>query len=171
MFGVVLELVALTVVISAAWLLANWYPLSILVLLLAQALITILIHCPAHYVVGRALGIRFSAIRLGHTSVSRVLPASLKRIGSLLAVFTLSVDSVSKKASPMRLRATYLAGVTGSVGSAVTFAFAVSQSGNYIVGPITWVFAIAYLASDVLFSPRAGDLMRARATMPRRFSV
>jgi len=47
-FGVALELVALALVVSAAWVLASWYPFSILVLLLAQALTTILIHCPAH---------------------------------------------------------------------------------------------------------------------------
>ncbi len=171
-FGVALELVGLAVVVSVAWVSANWYPFSILVLLLAQALTTILIHCPAHYIVGRALGIRFKAIRLGRTSASRVLPASLKRIGSLLVVFTLSVDPDSKKrASPMSLRAMYLAGVVGSVGSAITFAYAVSQAGDLATGTVTWVFAIAYLASDVLFSPRAGDLMRARAAMQRDYSA
>jgi hypothetical protein len=170
--GVTLELIALAMAVFAARVLADWYPFSILILLVAQALATVLIHCPAHYIVGRALGISFRSIRLGRTSVSRVLPASLKRIGSLLVVFTLSVDPVSKKlASPMKLRAMYLAGVTGSVGSAVTFAFAVSQTGNYVAGAVLWVFAIAYLASDVLFSPRAGDLMRARAAMLRNPSA
>jgi len=166
LFGIALELGALIAVVYVASVLANWYPFSPVVLLLAQALTTILVHCPAHYLVGRALGIKFSRIGTGRSTAARVLPGSLRRIGSSLVVFTLTVDPESKRsASPTRLRAMFLAGVTGSVGSAVTFAYAVGLAGNYLAGITTWVFAIAYLATDVVFSPRAGDLMRARAAM------
>lgn len=170
LFGVVLELVALFSVLLAGSALAGWYPLSILVLLLAQVLTTVLVHCPAHYFVGRALGIRFSRMRLGHTTISRALPPSLRRIGSLLIVFTLSLDRESKKhSSPRRLRAMFLAGVTASVGSAVTFAYAVSLTGNLVTGVVSWAFAIVYLASDVLLSPKAGDMMRARRAASRYY--
>ena len=166
LFGVALELVALAIVVYVASVLARWYPFSVLILLLAQALTTILVHCPAHYVVGRMLGIKFSRIGMGRSTVSRALPAYLERLGSLIVVFTLTVNPESKKnASSARLRAMFLAGVTGSVGSALTFAYVVSLEVSYMVGIITWVFAIVYLASDVLFSPRAGDLMRARAVV------
>lgn len=166
LFGVVSELTALALVLCVASFSTEWYPFSILVLLLAQALTTILVHCPAHYVVGRALGIRFAGIRLGRSTASRTLPASLNRVGSLLPVFTLSVDPGSKKsASPARLRIMFLAGATGSVGGALTFAFAVSAAGQLAAGMVAWVFALAYLASDAILSPRAGDLMRARAAV------
>jgi hypothetical protein len=168
LFGVVLELIVLSIIAYVASALASWYPLSLLVLLLAQVLTTILVHCPAHYIVGRALGIRFSRIMLGRSTAVRVLPKSLKRIGSLLIVFTLTVDPESKKTiSPKRLRTMFLAGVSGSLGSAVIFAFAVSLAGDYVAGLITWLFAFAYMATDFVFSPKAGDLMRARAVMAR----
>ena len=168
LIGVVLELIALAVVVYVAAVLSSWYPLSILVLLVAQVLTTVLIHCPAHYIVGRSLGIRFSRIGLGRSTFVQALPQSLKRFGSLFVIFTISVAPESKKrASQGRMRAMFLAGVTGSVGSAVTFAYAVSLMGNLVTGLVTWAFAIAYLASDVLFSPKAGDMMRARAAMSR----
>jgi hypothetical protein len=166
LLGVVLELAALAIVLYAASALANWYPFSVLALLLAQALTTVLVHCPAHYIVGRLLGIRFSGIRLGRSTAARALPASLRQVGSLLVVFTLGVDPESKKnAAASKLRAMFMAGVTGSVASAVTFAYWVSLAGYYTAGIVTWVFALAYLASDIVFSPKVGDLMRARAAM------
>jgi hypothetical protein len=159
-------------VLATAWALSSWYPLSVLILLLAQATTTILIHCPAHYIVGRAVGIRFRAMRLGRTTAVRLLPKSMKRLGSLIVVFTLAVEPASKRGSaPSRLRAMYLAGVTASVGSAVTLAYVASLGGNLLAGAVTWTFALAYLASDVFFSPRAGDLMRARAAMMRNASA
>jgi hypothetical protein len=166
--AVVLQLVALTIVAYTASVLASWYPLSILVLLLAQAVTTILVHCPAHYVVGRTLGIRFSRMKLSRSSGVRLLPSWLRRIGSLLVVFTLTVDPVSRKsASPKRLKAMFLAGVSASLGSAVMFALAVSLVGNYVAAIVTWLFAVGYLASDIKFSSEAGDVMRARAIMAR----
>ena len=168
-FGVALELVALAIVAYLASALVNWYPLSVLVLFIAQILTTVLIHCPAHYLVGRLLGIEFSGIRLGRSSAVRLLPTSLERIGGLLVVFTLKVDPRSKmSAPPKRLRVMFLAGVVASLGSAITFAIIVSLTGNHVIGLITWLFAIAYAASDILFSPKAGDLMKARAYATKR---
>lgn len=168
LFGVALELGALTAVAYAASVLAKWYPFSILAFLLAQVLTIVLVHCPAHYIVGRALGIRFSRMKLGRSTFARVLPPSLKRIGSLLVVVTLSVDPESRRSTPpKRLRAMFLAGVTGSAGGAIILASAASLAGNYADGLITWLCAIAYLVSNVRFSPMAGDLKRARAVMAR----
>jgi hypothetical protein len=170
--GIALELVGLAFALYVAYVLSGWYPFSVAILLLVQVLTTFLIHCPAHYIVGRALGIRFRRISLGRSTADRVLPESLKRIGSLIMVLTLSVDPESRKRSrPSHLRAMFLAGVTGSVVGAVTFAYAVSLTGNLLAGLVTWAFAIAYLASDVLFSPEAGDMMRARAAMRPVVSV
>jgi hypothetical protein len=169
LFGVVLELVALSIVLYAAMTLANLYPLSVLILVVAQALTTILVHCPAHYVVGRALGIRFSRIGIGRSTATKALPKSLKRVGSLLVVFTLRMDSSSRKTTPpTRLRLMFLAGVSASLASAFIFALAVGLAGNYGAGLVAWIFAIAYLASDILLSPKTGDVMRARAVIARR---
>lgn len=170
-FGVMLELAALTAVAYLATAFASWYPLSILVLLVAQALTTVLVHCPSHYLVGRALGIKFREMGLAASTATKVMPGSLNRISSLLPVPvpTLRVDSQSRKtSSPGRLRLMFLAGASGSVASAVVFAFVVTLSGNLASGIINWVFASIYLASNIILSPRAGDLMRARAVSGRR---
>lgn len=162
--GVALELMALVIVLYVASLLANWFPLSILALLFAQVLTSVLVHCPAHYLVGRALGIRFSGIGVGRSTMANALPGSLKRIGSLLIVFTLRVDPGSRKTvSRVRLRAMFLAGVSASLADAVVLALVVTLAGYYAAALVMWIFALAYLVSDVAFSPRAGDLMRARA--------
>ena len=169
LFGVILELAALAAVAYVASIFAGLYPLSILVLLAAQALTTVLVHCPSHYFVGRALGIKFRGMGFGRSTASRALQGPLKRVSSLLFVPTLRVDPESRKtAPPGRMRLMFLAGVSGSVASAVVFASAVSLSGYYAIGLANWVFALVYLASDVAFSPKAGDLMRARALAVKR---
>jgi hypothetical protein len=167
--GVSLELIALAFVLVVASRLADLYPLSVLVLLLAQALTAVLIHCPAHYLVGRALGIRFSRIRLGHSTAIRVLPNSLKWFGSLVLVPSLSVDSPSRKTVPAsRMRAMYLSGVSGSAGGTVVFALAVGLTGSFLTTLLTFLFALAYLSSEIKFSPAYGDVMRARAAAAAR---
>ena len=163
--GVALELVAMVGVLTAAGLLVGWHPLSILVVLAAQAVTTVLIHCPAHYVVGRALGIRFSRIRLGRSTMGGALPGPLRRVGALMVVFSLSVDPASKQSVPRgRLRLMYLSGVAASVSSAFALAAAFTLVGDAFAAPVAWLFALAYLATDVALSPKAGDVSRARAT-------
>lgn len=165
-FGVLLELAALVLLLEAISRLGVWYPLSVLVLVLGQVLTTILVHCPAHYVVGSALGIGFSKMRLGRSTAVKVLPPSFRQIGVLLIVFSLSVDRESKRTvSPRRMRGMYLAGVAVSVGSAIAFAVAVSFAGSFVASSVTWFFALGYLVSDIKLSPRFGDLMRARAVV------
>ncbi len=163
-YGVLLELVLL---VSLLTLLANIsvsYPLSAVVFLVAQGITTILVHCPAHYFVGRLLGVRFSRMRLGRSTLVRALPPSIKSFSSVLIVFSLSVGPESRRNSPSgRLRAMYLSGVVASVTGAFVFPFLSIIRGNLLATLLTSLFAVAYLLSDVLLSPKSGDLMRARA--------
>ncbi|MDV3244968.1 MAG: hypothetical protein LYZ66_07355, partial [Nitrososphaerales archaeon] len=80
-YGVILELAALIILLDGVLRAVIPFPLSILFFLVAQVLVTILIHCPAHYVVGRVLGISFSKIRLGRSTLGRALPPSMRRVG------------------------------------------------------------------------------------------
>ncbi len=167
-YGVILELAALIILLAGVLRVVIPFPFSIVLLLVAQALATVLIHCPAHYVVGRILGIGFSKISLGRSTSTKALPPSMRRVAPILIVFTLSVDARSKRtAAPRRLRAMYLAGVTGSVGAAIMFALTISLTGGYLASLLTWLFALGYLLSDLILSPLSGDLMRARAAMAR----
>jgi len=166
LLGVLLELVALAILLRIASSNASSDPSSVLGLLIAQALTTVLIHSPSHYLIGRALGIRFSKISLGRSTATKALPSSLKRASRFLFVPTLSVDRESRRtAPPRRMKAMFLAGISASAGSAIAFALAVSAMGNYLAALVTWPFALAYLASNLRFSPLIGDLMRARAAV------
>jgi hypothetical protein len=126
-----MELIVLAVALALIGLFPAGGLVSAILLLLAQALTTFLIHCPAHFAVGRLLGIRFRRISLGQATIVRAFPSSLKFLGRLLPIPYLSVDRESlKTTSPGRLKAMYLSGVVASVGSGLAFAFIVALSGN-----------------------------------------
>ncbi len=162
--GVTLELAALIILVAGVLRVVIPFPFSVLALLVAQALATILIHCPAHYVVGRVLGIKFGKIRLARSTLSRALPHSIMPAGRILVVPSLSVDVSSKKtAAPAKLSAMYLAGIVGSVGAAIVFALLVTLTASLLASLLTWLFALGYLVSDLILSPQSGDLLRAKA--------
>jgi len=163
-----LELAALAALMVAVFQVRVWYPLSVLILVVTQALATLLVHCPAHYLVGSILGIKFSRMTLGRSTLVRALPPSIRGLGSVLLVFSLSVDKESRRtASLASLRVMYLSGVVGSIGTAFAFALLVTLSGGVLATFLSWLFAAAYLLSDMVLSPRSGDLMRARAVVKR----
>ncbi|MDV3293931.1 MAG: hypothetical protein LYZ70_06640 [Nitrososphaerales archaeon] len=165
-FGVFLELTALMILFAVVLRVVIPLPFTIVFILVAQALATVLIHCPAHYLVGRFLGISFRTIKLGPSTLSRVLPPSMRRVGHILVVPSLYVDARSKRtAAPDRLRAMYMAGIVGSVGAGIMFALLVSLTGSFLASLLTWLFALGYLVSDLILSPRSGDLLRAKAAM------
>ena len=138
-------------------------------LLVLQAATTFLIHCPAHYLVGGVLGIRFNRISLGPSTITNALPPSLRGLGRVVPVFRLSVNKeTSRAASPGRLKAMYLSGVTASAGSSAVIAVAVTLTGTVLASTLTWSFALLYLFSDVFLSPKGGDVMRARMASERR---
>ncbi len=139
-------------------------PFYDLYILVAQFLATYLVHCPAHFIVGRLAGIRFRGIRLGRTTLARALPPSLKGVGRLLPILTLSIDKTSLTAVPKpRIKAMYYSGTVASSGSAVVIAALVTLSGSWLPSALTWALAIGYLLFDLVFSPKSGDIMRARA--------
>ncbi len=161
--GVSLEVAVLTL----AMMIAPWVPAGlvyVLYVLIAEFLATYLIHCPAHYVVGRLVGLRFSNIRLGRTTLVNALPARFKPLARFLPILTLSTDKASlTSVSKSRIRAMYLSGTIASSGSALVIAAAVTYSGAPLAATLSWVLAAGYFIFDLVFSPRSGDVMRARA--------
>ncbi len=155
-------MLALLVSVRLAW------PFEALLLLLAQALTGFLVHCPAHYLVGTILGMRFRSIRVGHTSLANALPPGPRRLALLLPVLSLAADRESLRgAGPARLRAMYLSGVTASVSAGFAFAVAATMSGDFLAAFLTWAYALAYLATDAFLSPEWGDVRRAKMAARR----
>jgi len=82
-----------------------------------------------------------------------------------LPVLTLVTDRSSlEKVSRTRLAVMYASGTVVSSASAIAIAAAstISEQPTY---PLAWAIAIAYLAFDIFFSPKSGDLKRARAVL------
>ena len=135
-------------------------------IILVELASTFLIHCPAHYIVGSALGIRFTSIRLGQTTLAKVLPQTLSRVTSLIPILTLSTDKASlARVSRPRRAYMYASGTVASAVSTLVIATAATLVEPLTYELLAWLLAIAYLAFDVVFSPRSGDLMRARRAL------
>jgi len=137
-----------------------------LYVVVAELLATYLSHCPAHYVVGRTLGIRFVSMRLGMTTLAKALPPQLSRFAHFLPILTLKTDRPSlSKAGRRRASAMYASGTVASVLSAFLVAAWITPSASLNLLIVAWVIAFGYLAFDMVFSPRSGDLMRTRKAM------
>lgn len=141
-------------------------PLFGFYVIVAEFLATYLIHCPAHFLVGSVVGIKFRSVRLGHTTLAKVLPPSLSGIARLMPILTLSTDKASRARTPKRRVAyMYASGTVGSVSSALIIAGAASFAEPLTYSALAWAFALIYLAFDVVFSPKSGDLMRAKRSL------
>jgi hypothetical protein len=161
-FGVLIELAALGVCLSIGWAVPSG-PLTAVYVLALESVATYLVHCPAHYVVGRFLGIRFRSIRMGHSSIAGSLPESLKGSSRLLVVPTLSVQKGSLSSiSGNRASAMYASGTIASVVSPFIIAGWAALSLPTLYSLPGWAFAVGYLVLDAIFSPKTGDFSRAR---------
>ncbi|HEV2226806.1 MAG TPA: hypothetical protein VGR56_08395 [Nitrososphaerales archaeon] len=141
-------------------------PLFAIYVLVALGAGTYLVHCPAHYIVGRSLGISFRSIRLGRTTLARALPPRFSGLARLVPILTLSTEKASlAKASKGRAAAMYASGTIASVCSAFIIAGVATLSEASFPAAVAWLAAIGYLLFDVAFSPRTGDISRARAAL------
>jgi hypothetical protein len=132
----------------------------------AQLLSTYLVHCPAHYVVGVLLGARFRTMRLGKSTLAGVLPSRFSRAARLVPIITLETDKESL--APLdrtKVAAMYASGTVASVSSAVAIAAASSFYEPLQYSAIAWLVALGYLLFDLLFSPKSGDLHRAKKAL------
>jgi hypothetical protein len=160
--GVALELVALAAIsLAVTGVPAGWASAASIVVF--EFLATYLIHCPAHYFMGVLLGIKFRKISMSRSTLARSLPPRLGPLLRLFVVPTLSTDRASMLlVSPARASAMYASGTVASVASAFLVAAAVTVSEPPATIALAWVFALGYFLFDALFSPRSGDLRRAR---------
>ena len=153
---VLLTLVALPLVPRESSLLPLFY-------LIIQGLLTYFAHCPAHYFVGSLVGVRFKRFLLARSAMRKSSSQLLRFIGSRALTFVLVVDRQSiSKVSPRARSATLLAGVIASVSLPFVVAIYAVITGSLTSQIITFGFALFYLAFDAVYSPRTGDVYRAR---------
>jgi hypothetical protein len=165
--GVSIEIVCLVGVLAVV-LVVPAGTLVALYILVAEFAATFLIHCPAHYIVGRILGIRFTNLRVGRTTLARVLPPRAAGLARLVPILTLSTDRASlSEISKGRAAAMYASGTIASTSSALVVAGGATLSEPLVYAALAWAFALIYLVFDIIFSPRTGDLRRARAALGR----
>ena len=160
--GVAIEIIALTLALVGSLLVPSGMFYTVYVVAV-EVMATYLVHCPAHYLVGRIFGIRFSAIRIGRTGLAKLLPKRVGQMARFFPVPTLSTDKASLTAvSRTKVAAMYASGTVASTASAVAIAALLTVEGASLSSEATWVVALVYLAFDLIFSPRGGDLFRAK---------
>ena len=168
MTGVVLEVVALAGVLALAPHVPAG-PAFALYVLIAEFAATFLIHCPAHYFTGLGLGIGFTEMRLGRSTLARVLPRRLARVTRILPILTLAAERQSlARSSNGKAAAMYASGTVASVSAAFVIAGTATLAEPILYASFAWALALIYLAFDLRFSPRSGDLSRAMAARRRR---
>lgn len=163
--GVVIELAILVLLVA---LVKAFQPglLLWLYVILVELLSTYLVHCPAHYLVGSAFGIRFRDMKLGQTTLVKVLPKGLSGITKLVPILTLSTDKATlARVSKRRQALMYASGTVASSASGLVGAAAATFIVPQTFALLAWALALAYLAFDVVFSPKSGDLSRARLAL------
>ena len=160
--GVLVESVALVALVFLGFFIPKGIP-YLLYVVAGELLATYLIHCPAHYLIGRVLGIRFVRMNVGRTTLAKALPPRLSRFARLAPILTLATDRSSLgRAGKRRASAMFASGTVASILSAFAVAAWVVRTADPILIAGTWLIAFGYLAFDAVFSPRTGDLMRAR---------
>ena len=160
--GTAVEVGALALVLLSGLIIPSGAPLAVF-FVVAQLVSTYLIHCPAHYLIGRAFGIRFTAIRRGRTGLVKVLPGSLAGLAKLISLPTLKTEKVSLvKATRTGVATMYASGTVASSASAIIIASFATRVEPLPFALYAWAVAVGYLLFDLVFSPRSGDLYRAR---------
>ncbi|MDA4125783.1 MAG: hypothetical protein OK452_01065 [Thaumarchaeota archaeon] len=163
--GVLVELAVLSSIMGGVLLIPSGLPLA-LYIIIAELAATYLVHCPAHYIIGRVVGIRFRRISLGRTTLARVLPARFTGLARLIPILTLSTDKASlAQTSKGYAAAMYASGTVASVSAAFVIAGVATAMESFLPAAVTWLVAIGYLMFDVVFSPKSGDIMKARAAL------
>ena len=138
--------------------------LDFLLYLIALSFLIFFPHCLAHYVVGRLGGIRFDYYRLGKSGIAKLKLPFVSLLGSKLPVLTLKVNRRSlHSATRSRASAMFSAGAAASM--VLPFLAAAASIGQLPLALTIILFLIAAgnLLFDLYYSPRAGDLARARS--------
>ena len=143
--------------------------LAVGAMLSAWILLYFFSHALAHWLVGRALGIRFLFYTVGGTGNPGAWPAGLRWVFEHLPFFGVQTDKVSMQSvSPGARALMWSAGVTSSavtptLSAVVAWRSRVPYSGWFCLFALFW--AIGTLASN--WTSRTGDYSKARRALKR----
>jgi len=138
-------------------------------MLLSWILLYFSAHAIAHWLVGRAVGIRFRAYTIGGTGNPEGWPPGLRWIFEHLPFFGVETDKVSMQSvSPRAVALMWSAGVTSSaviptLSGFLAWRSGVSWSGWFCLFAVFW--ALGTLASN--WTSRTGDFSKARRALGR----
>ncbi len=139
-------------------------PLTFLLYLMAWFCLLFFPHGLAHYFVGVLVGVRFRHYSFGRSSISKLRMRFLGVFASKLVVLTLRVDQASlRSVSPLRRRIMFS---SGAVASMVLPFFAAAASIGHLpsaLSALLLLISVANLAFDLYYSPKAGDISRAKS--------
>lgn len=134
--------------------------------LLSFACLVFFPHGLAHFLVGRMVGIRFRYYFLGKSGVARLHLPLISRVAAALPVLTLKVDRSSLSSVNRGRRAVMFA--SGAMASMLLPLIPVVVSFGEL--PVTQSVLLVLLAGlnvafDLYYSPKAGDMARARSAL------
>ena len=152
--------------LRASWS-TNSKALAVTAMLLAWVLLYFSAHAIAHWLVGRAVGIRFLFYTVGGTGNPEGWPAGLRWIFEHLPFFGVQTDKLSMQSvSPAAKALMWSAGVTSSaliptLSAFLAWRFGVPWSGWFFLFALCW--ALGTLASN--WTSRTGDYSKARRAL------
>jgi hypothetical protein len=121
-------------------------------------------HCLMHYLVGSIVGVRFKFYYLGKSGVSKLGLPLLARLAARVPVLAVKVDRRSLRSVTPGRRAVMFA--SGAVASMILPFIVVVASLPRLPLSLTLAIlflSVANLAFDLYYSPKAGDISRAKA--------
>jgi len=137
------------------------FPLQILVILVAWFCFWYFSHCFAHYVVGKAMGIKFKHYFVGKSSITK-LNSPLNPIFKFFPVLGIKVDHETlKELSKNKKFVFYSSGALASMLTPTICLIPAWQMGKLIFG-LMLLLTIGNVLLTLILSPRVGDLYRAR---------
>ena len=140
---------------------------AVTAMLVAWVLLYFCAHAIAHWLVGRAVGIRFQFYTVGGTGNPEGWPPGLRWIFEHLPFFGVQTEKISmQNARPAAKALMWSAGVTSSaviptLGAFVAWGYGVPWSGAFCLFAVGWAFGT--LASN--WRSRTGDYSKARRAL------
>lgn len=139
-------------------------PLAFLLYLMAWSCLLFFPHGLAHFIVGVLVGVRFRDYSFGRSSISKLRMGFLSVFASKLVVLTLRVDQASlRSVSPLRRSMMFS---SGAVASMILPFFAATASIGHLpsaLSTLLLLISVANFAFDLYYSPKAGDISRAKS--------
>jgi hypothetical protein len=139
--------------------------LRFLIYVVAWGCLVFFPHCLTHFIVGRVVGVRFRYYFLGNSAVTKLKLRFLSTIASRLPVLTLKVDQVSLRSVSRGGRvAMFASGAAASMILPFLAAVASLHRVPLMLSLILLLLSAGNITFDLYYSPKAGDISRARFT-------